>query len=63
MYMASKYKDNVILDPEEVYRINRIAIAKYYGITPQEVDDMPQSDVDDTLQVMWAENALAQRKS
>lgn len=61
--MKSRYNDTVLLEPDEVYRINRVKVAKYYGIKPQEVDDMPQSDVDDTLQVMWAEHAIAQRKA
>lgn len=53
--MRRKYPKQVILEPDEVYRVNRIRIAQFYGIKPQEVDEMPACDVDDTLEVLWAD--------
>jgi hypothetical protein len=52
--MHGKYPKLVIPDADEVYRANRVAIAEFYGITPAQVDDMPHSDVQDTLEFMWA---------
>jgi len=45
----------VTLDPDEALRINRIRIAQWLHVTPGEVDAMPASDVEDVLQVMWAD--------
>lgn len=47
------------LEEDEVWRVNRVRIAKYYGITPAQVDAMPYGDLLDTMQVMWAEEQEA----
>jgi len=47
------------LDEDEVWRVNRVRIARYYGITPAEVDAMAYPDLLDTMQVMWAEDQEA----
>lgn len=54
--MRRKFPSQVFLEPNEIYRVNRIRIAQFYGIKPQSVDEMPASDVEDTLEVMWADN-------
>lgn len=53
--MARLFPKQVTLDADEVQRINRIRIAKWLHITPGAVDAMPASDVDDVIQVMWAD--------
>lgn len=59
--MKAKFPAQVELEADEIYRANRVHIAKFYGITPSEVDMMPQSDVDDTLEVMDADAALSRK--
>lgn len=54
--MKRKFPQQTILDPDEVYRIQRLQIAEFYGIPPAQVDAMPASDVDDTLAYLWAMN-------
>lgn len=54
--MKRKFPAQVTLEADEVYRSNRVKIARYYGVIPTMVDTMPQSDIDDTLNVIWAEN-------
>ena len=53
--MRRLFPSQVTLDADEVLRINRIRVAQIYGIPPAMVDAMPVSDVDDTLNVMWAD--------
>jgi hypothetical protein len=60
--MRRRFPSQVMLDAEEVYRINRIRIAHYYGIPPAEVDRMPITDVEDTLQIMWADEEDDKRR-
>jgi hypothetical protein len=55
MWMARKFPSQVRLDADEVYRINRIRVARYLHITPADVDAMPQSDYVDVCETMWAE--------
>lgn len=43
------------LDADEVERATRVRIAQWYGIPPAAVDAMSVQDVDDTIQVMWAD--------
>lgn len=52
----------MILDPEEVWRINRIVVAEFLGIEPARVDAMPQADIDDVLGLLWARQQLAKKK-
>ena len=56
MWMARKFPSQVQLDAGEVYRINRIRVARYLHITPAEVDAMPQSDFADVCEYFWAES-------
>jgi len=53
--MRRLFPKQVTLDPDEALRINRIRIAQWLHVTPGEVDAMPASDVEDVLQVMWAD--------
>lgn len=57
--MATKFPSQVTLDPDEVYRVNRIRIAEHFHKLPHEIDALPQSDVEDILNVMWADAQLA----
>lgn len=61
----------VILDPEEIDRVNRVRVARYLGKLPSQVDVMPYEDFADCLAIMRAdvridhfdaEKAKAQRK-
>ena len=52
--------DAVRYEPGEVETINRIRVANYYGIRPDEVDDMPLADFMATLGVMEGD-ALASK--
>lgn len=54
--MARKFPKQVVLDADEVTRLNRIRVAKWLGVTPSAVDEMPAEDVEDIFQVMWADN-------
>lgn len=56
LYKRQKFPDQVFLDPDEAYRVNRVRIARYYGITPAAVDAMSEQDVQDTMEIMWAES-------
>jgi hypothetical protein len=53
--MHRKFPKQVSFDPDEVYRINRIRMAKWLGVTPGQVDSMPAADIDDVLNIMWAD--------
>lgn len=53
--MNRKFPKTVVLDADEVHRANRVRLARYYGKFPHEVDAMPESDFDDTMQVLWAD--------
>jgi len=53
--MSRRHPTQVLFDADEVRRVNRVRIAKYYGVTPGQVDAMAATDVDDTLEIMWAE--------
>lgn len=53
----------MILDEDEVLRINRIVIAEFLHIKPEDVDTMPLSDVEDILEILWARQKLAQWKT
>jgi hypothetical protein len=53
--MARKFPSQVRLDADEVYRINRIRVARYLHITPAAVDAMPQSHYADVCEYLWAE--------
>lgn len=54
--MRRKFPDQVLLDAQEVQRANRLYVAKWLGISPLDVDRLPQSDVDDALELMWLES-------
>ena len=54
--MARKFPKQVTLDADEVYRVNRVHVAKWLGCLPADVDAMPQADVDDVMAVMWADS-------
>lgn len=56
--MATKFPSQVTLDADEVYRVNRIRIAEHFHKFPHEVDALPQSDVDDILELMWCDAQL-----
>lgn len=43
------------LDPDEIIRVNRVRIATRLHKLPSEIDAMPASDVDDLLEVWWAD--------
>lgn len=58
LYFSTRYPGQTEMTALDVYRINRIKIAKYFGITPGAVDDMSEQDYLDTLEVMWAEDML-----
>ena len=53
--MYRLFPKQVQFDADEVYRLNRVRIAKWLHITPGEVDAMPASDVEDVMQIMWAD--------
>jgi hypothetical protein len=55
MWMARKFPSQVRLDADEVYRINRIRVARYLHITPADVDEMAQSDYADVCETLWFE--------
>ena len=55
MWMARKFPKQVLLDADEIERVNRVRVAKWLGVTPAEVDAMPQADYDDVSSVMWAD--------
>lgn len=56
--MSVRYPSNVQLEQHEAEAVNRILIARWLGITPAAVDAMPESDVHDVREVMWAQDAL-----
>ena len=60
--MYRSFPKQVILDLDEVARINRVQIAKWLHVTPGMIDQMPAEDVDDVLQIMWAEEQRNQKK-
>lgn len=53
--MGRKFPKQVLFDADEVYRINRVRMAKWLGVTPGQVDSMPAGDVEDVMQIMWAD--------
>lgn len=53
--MGRKFPKQVRFDADEVYRINRVRIAKWLGVTPGMIDQMPAADVEDVMQIMWAD--------
>lgn len=56
--MATKFPEQVSLDPDEIYRVNRIRIAQHFHKFPHEIDDLPASEVDDILELMWVDAEL-----
>ena len=60
--MKRLFPKQVFLDPEEVARIIRVRIAKWLHITPGAVDAMPAGDVEDVMQIMWADEQEYPRK-
>lgn len=53
----------VILDPDEVDRVNRVRIARYLGKFPSDVDTMDYSDLMDVLAVMRADARIEQHEA
>jgi hypothetical protein len=53
--MRRKFPSQVLFDADEVQRINRVRVAKWLGVTPGTVDTMPAADVEDVMQIMWAD--------
>jgi hypothetical protein len=53
--MNRKFPSQVRLTYEEVSRVNRVRVAQYLGISPAEVDAMPEEDYQDVVNVMWSE--------
>jgi hypothetical protein len=53
--MKRKFPKQVMLDPDEVERVNRVRIARWMGIPPALVDEMSAQDVEDILEIMWAD--------
>lgn len=53
--MSRKFPTQVSLDEDEVWRVNRIRIARYYHVLPSAVDGMSLADIDDTIHLMWAD--------
>lgn len=51
------------LEPDDVYRINRVRVAKYYHVLPEQVDAMPEQDYLDTLEVMWADQEIEKARA
>jgi hypothetical protein len=60
LYISTRYPDSITPDPDEVYRINRIRVAQYLHCMPADVDAMPESDYQDLMEVMWAEEQIRQ---
>lgn len=61
--MATKAPRSWSLTTDEAYRVIRIRVAKYIGgIEPRQVDEWPQSDVDDVLGMIWAEEQLSRKE-
>lgn len=61
--MKRLFPKQTFLDPDEAERINRIKVAQWLHVTPGMVDAMPASDVEDVMQIMWAdEQKYPQRK-
>lgn len=54
--MHRKFPAQITLEADEIERITRVRLAKYYGKFPHEVDEMPPRDREDTLQVLWADD-------
>jgi hypothetical protein len=57
--MATKFPEQVQLEPDEVFRINRIRIAEKFHKWPHEVDCLSAAEVEDILELMWADDKLA----
>jgi len=55
MMMYRSFPKQVTLDADEVERITRIRLAQWLHVTPGQVDQMPAGDVEDVLQIMWAD--------
>tara|TARA_S200002703_G_scaffold70017_1_gene60665 strand:+ start:717 stop:926 length:210 start_codon:yes stop_codon:yes gene_type:complete len=49
---------DVMLDAQEVDRIERAQVALLLHITPDEVDNMPAQDVSDVLEIHSANNEI-----
>lgn len=61
--MSIKFPQQVTLDADEVYRINRIRIAEKFHKWPHEVDALPAEEASDILELMWADDQLTSHKS
>ena len=53
--MARKFPNGVRLDPDEVFRAQRVRVAMKLHNMPAEIDAMPLGDYQDLLEVMWAD--------
>jgi hypothetical protein len=53
--MKRMFPKQVFLETDEAERINRIRVAQWLHITPGEVDAMPAADVEDVMNIMWAD--------
>jgi hypothetical protein len=53
--MHRKFPKQIVFNAEEAQRINRIRIAQWLHVTPSAVDAMPLADVEDVMEVMWAD--------
>lgn len=48
------------INEDQYWRAMRVRIGEYYGIYPAQVDDMPMSDILDTIEVMAADQHILQ---
>lgn len=53
--MSKKFPEQVRLEPHEIDAINRINMARFYGVIPSDIDRMTEEDYRTTLDIMWAE--------
>ncbi|MCK6578118.1 MAG: hypothetical protein L6Q98_08455 [Anaerolineae bacterium] len=53
--MRGKFPDQVALEPDEVEAINRINVARFYSVTPAQIDAMSEEDYRSSLEIMWYE--------
>lgn len=60
--MAEQFPKQVILEPHEIARINRVRLAIRFNTLPSVIDAQPYRDIEDMINILNVEDKLAAKK-
>lgn len=62
MSLHAAMPDRWLLEEWEIWEVNRVRMAKYFGVLPSAVDNMPYQDYVNAIAVMNADRLEAELK-